>query len=120
MKGARALHSTGVAPILTRLLLAFALLFADLLSDIGAARAAPSPSNATHLITGAGPAIVPPDAARILAGLSHDDHTGTDWSPVVQFVPLPAQTIKGQPAAPSICRPARTHLRPFPHGPPLV
>lgn len=120
MKGARPLHHTGVAALLTRLLLAFALLFVDLFADMATARSEPTPSGATHLTSGPGPAIVPPDAARVMAGLPLDDSADAAWPPVAQPAPLYAQAITPQRSPTPIYHPAKAHLRPFPHGPPLV
>ncbi len=120
MKGARPLHHTGAATILTRLLLAFALLFVDLFADMATARSEPTPSGASHLMTGPGLAIVPPDATRVMAGLPQDDSTDAAWPPAVRPAPLYAQAITPQRSPTPIHRPAKAHLRPFPHGPPLV
>jgi len=120
MRGARRLHHKGAAAILTRLLLACALLFVDLFADIAMARSEPTPSGATHLTLGPGPAIVPPETARVMAGLPLDDSADAAWPPVAQPAPLYAQASTPQRSPTPIHRPAKAHLRPFPHGPPLV
>lgn len=120
MKGARPLHHTGAATILTRLLLAFALLFVDLFADMATARSEPTPSGASHLMTGPGLAIVPPDATRVMAGLPQDDSADAVSPPMAQPTPLYAKASTPQHSLTPIYHPAKAHLRPFPHGPPLV
>lgn len=120
MKDKSNLQRIGATAILSRMLLAFSLLFVDLFTLAGHARNAPAPSGTAHLVTDPLPAIVPLDAARAMASLPQNDVHDANSRQTARLGTIPATAfVAHYPRTPSP-RAAQAHLRPFAQGPPVA
>ena len=110
---------TRSAAILARLLLVLGVLLADLIPDPRSAQATVAPVGAADLLRAQAPAILPADAARLIATLPQDDTADAAPSGISALTaPQGSGASVPAPTAPA-CHHA-AHLRPFPHGPPAV